>query len=131
MKSRILSCVVSVIVTSGLLVLITSHASAQDKRVIRIAKIQVDPAQLDSYNAALKEQIQAAVRIEPGVVMLYAVHDRKIPTNVTVFEIYADTAAYHSHIQTAHFRKYKATTTKMVTALELTDVTAIELAQKK
>ena len=41
------------------------------------------------------------------------------PTHIRVFEIYRDTAAYKSHLETAHFKKYKATTEKMVRSLKL------------
>ena len=37
-------------------------------------------------------------------------------------EIYADRAAYESHITTPHFRKYKEGTLDMVLSLELVDV---------
>lgn len=102
----------------------------QDHRMIRIAKIQVDPAQLDSYNAALKEQMTTAVRVEPGVLTYYAVADKTNPSSITILEIYADTAAYQSHIQTEHFKKYKATVQNMVKSLELEDVNLVAAAQK-
>jgi quinol monooxygenase YgiN len=106
------------------------NAYAQDNRVIRIAKIKIDPASLEQYKAAIREQIETAVRVEVGVLTLYAVHDKKDPTNVTVFEVYADTAAYQSHVQTEHFRKYKAATAKMVKSLELIDVSPIAMVSK-
>jgi quinol monooxygenase YgiN len=102
----------------------------QDHRMIRIAKIRVDPAQLDSYKAALKEQMTTAVRIEPGVLTYYAVADKTNPSHITILEIYADTAAYQAHIQTAHFKKYKATVQNMVKSLELEDVNLIGTAKK-
>lgn len=102
----------------------------QDHRMIRIAKIQVDPAQLDSYNAALKEQMTTAVRVEPGVLTYYAVADKTNPSHITILEIYADTAAYQSHIQTEHFKKYKASVQNMVKFLELDDVSLIAVAKK-
>lgn len=109
----------------------TDEANAQqDHRMIRIAKIQVDPAQLDSYNAALKEQMATAVSVEPGVLTYYAVADKANPSHITILEIYADTAAYQSHIQTAHFKKYKATVQNMVKSLELEDVNLIDVAKK-
>jgi quinol monooxygenase YgiN len=113
-----------------LLLFIAHITGAQDRRVLRIAKIQIDPMHIEDYKTAVKEQIEAAIRIEPGVLMLYAVHDKKVPTNVTVFEIYTDTAAYQLHLQTAHFKKYKKATAHMVRSLELVDVSAIELRQK-
>ncbi len=104
---------------------------AQHKeQMVRLAKIQVDPAQLAQYNAALKEQMAAAIRLEPGVLVYYAVADKSDPTHITILEIYADTAAYQSHITTAHFKKYKETVAHMVKKLELVDVDLIASAVK-
>lgn len=58
----------------------------------------------------------------PGVLALYAVAAKEAPGQVTILEIYADRAAYESHITTPHFRKYKEGTLDMVLSLELVDV---------
>lgn len=97
---------------------------------VRIAKIVVDSTQLENYKAALKEGAETAVRVEPGVLSLYAVYDKDNRTHVTVFEIYASKEAYESHIQTPHFKKYKTSTQSMVKSLELTDVIPIALEAK-
>ena len=115
----------------GVTLFSVEHANAQqDHRMTRVAKIQVDPAQLDNYNAALKEQMTTAVKLEPGVLTYYAVADKGNPSHITILEIYADTAAYQSHIQTTHFKKYKATVQNMVKSLELIDVNLISVAKK-
>ena len=107
-------------------------ASAQDKsQVVRLAKLQIDSAQVENFKAALKEGIEMAVRVEPGVLTLYAVYEKNNPTRVTVFEIYANEQAYKSHLETTHFKKYKSTTKEMVKSLELTDVVPIALGVKK
>jgi len=112
-------------------IIVNSKAMAQQhKQMVRIAKIQVDPAQLESYNAALKEQMNTAVKAEPGVLTYYAVADKNNPANITILEIYADTAAYQAHIQTPHFKKYKAAVEHMVKHLELVDVNLIDVAKK-
>jgi quinol monooxygenase YgiN len=98
---------------------------------IRIAKLTIDSTKLESYNEALKEHAEAAVRVEPGVLMLYAVYEKERPTHVSVFEIYANTEAYNFHIKTPHFLKYKATVQDMVKSLELIDVIPIALETKK
>ncbi|UFH52210.1 putative quinol monooxygenase [Spirosoma sp. KNUC1025] len=90
--------------------------------MVRIAKIVVDPAQLEAYKAAAKEEIEASVRLEPGVLTLYAVAEKDNPTHITILEIYADTNAYKAHIQTPHFLKYKTGTKDMVKSLELVEV---------
>ena len=94
-------------------------------QMVRLAKIKVDAAQIDNYNAALKEQIAAAIRIEPGVLRYYAVADKSDASSITILEIYASKSAYELHIETPHFKKYKATVKDMVKSLELTDVTLI------
>lgn len=99
--------------------------------MVRLAKIKVDPFQVDKYNIALKEQMTTAVRIEPGVLTYYAVADKSDASNITILEIYADTAAYKLHIETTHFKKYKETVKNMVKSLELVDVNLISSAKKQ
>ena len=109
----------------------SNNTSAQSNvHYMRIAKIIVDSTQLENYKTALKEGIETAVRTEPGVLSMYAVHEKADPTHVTVFEIYADEDAYKLHIQTAHFKKYKSTVESMVKSLELTDVEPIVMKAK-
>lgn len=94
---------------------------AENNNKVRLSKITVDPDQLDSYNTFLKEEIEASMRLEPGVLSLYAVSEKKHPNRITILEIYADENAYQSHIQTPHFLKYKQGTLDMVKELELID----------
>jgi quinol monooxygenase YgiN len=109
----------------------SGRATAQQKeQVVRLAKIQVDPAQLESYKVALKEGIKTAVRVEPGVLTYYAVADKDNPAHITILEIYADSAAYKAHIETTHFKKYKNTVKDMVKSLELVDVNLVAVAKK-
>ena len=110
---------------------LSSKVSAQDKNlVVKIARLQIDSAQLENYKAALKEHAETAVRVEPGVITLYAVYEKNNPTRVTVFEIYANQQAYKSHLETAHFKKYKNGTKDMVKSLELIETVPIALETK-
>ncbi len=102
----------------------------QNGLVVRMAKLQIDSAQLENYKAALKEHAETAVRVEPGVLTLYAVYEKNKPTHVTVFEIYASQEAYQAHLKTAHFIKYKTSTKDMVTSLELVETVPIALETK-
>lgn len=102
----------------------TGQPPAENNKV-RLSKITVDPARLDEYNAYLKEEIEASMRLEPGVLTLYAAAEKERPNEVTILEIYADEAAYQSHIKTPHFQKYKQETLDMVQALELIDTTPL------
>jgi len=97
-----------------------NNSSAQNKsQMVRLAKLVIDSAQLKSYTAMLKEEIKTSVKLEPGVLTLYAVSEKNNPNHITILEIYADTIAYKAHLQTPHFIKYKNGTKDMVKSLEL------------
>ncbi len=101
------------------------HPPSEQNQMVRLAKLVIDSTQLESYKAALKEEIEASVRLEPGVLTLYAVAEKDNPTHITILEIYADTNAYKAHIQTPHFIKYKTGTKEMVKSLELIEATPL------
>lgn len=99
-----------------------AKSAAAENNLVRLSKITVDPAQLEAYNAFLKEEIEASMRLEPGVLTLYATAEKDNPHKVTILEIYADREAYERHVKTPHFQKYKQGTLSMVKELELVDV---------
>jgi 4-carboxymuconolactone decarboxylase len=93
---------------------------AQEKRqMVRLARIVVDSAQLEAYNAFLKEEIETSMHVEKGVLLLYAVSEQKKPTHITILEIFADVEAFQAHIKTPHFLKYKTGTKEMIKSLEV------------
>lgn len=75
--------------------------------------------------------METAVRVEPGVLTLYAVAEKGNPTNIIIFEIYADEAAYNAHLETPHFKKYKSSTKSMIKSLELVKTVPIALEAKQ
>ena len=107
-----------------------AEAQETHQPYVRVAEIEIDPTQIEPYRAAAKEQIEAAVRLEPGVLALYSVADKENPSRVWVFEMYADVDAYKSHLETAHFQKYKTITQDMVKSLKLRDTIPILLGAK-
>jgi quinol monooxygenase YgiN len=109
---------------------LSAYAQAERTRVVRIAEIEIDPQQVSAYLAALREEISASVRLEPGVLSLSAVSVKDHPEQVRIFEIYADQTAYENHLQSPPFKKYKALTKGMVRALRLTETNPIILEAK-
>jgi quinol monooxygenase YgiN len=109
---------------------ITKAFAQQDNRKVRIAKIEIYPSFLNEYKTALAEHAKIAVRLEPGVLALQAVFDKKKPELITVFEVYASEEAYQLHLKTPHFLKYKSGTLKMVKSLELEEVSPIAMEIK-
>ena len=101
-----------------------------DDRIVRIAELEIYPDHLDAYKAALKEEITASIRTEPGVLTLYAISVKGHPEQIRLFEIYRDAASYQSHLQSPHFKKYKEQTQQMVKSLTLLDTDPILLGSK-
>jgi quinol monooxygenase YgiN len=96
--------------------------------MVRISEIQIDPARLDEYNAILKAESEASVRLEPGVISIFPMYQREHPTEVRILEIYASRAAYQSHIQSPHFQTYKTRTLAMVKSLKLIEMETLDPA---
>jgi len=98
--------------------------------LVRIAELEIDSAQLPAYRNALSDEIATSIRVEPGVLTLYAVAVKGNPTQIRIFETYANQAAYDAHLQTPHFKKYKNETQNMVRALKLIETDPIMLGAK-
>lgn len=115
-----------------LALLLNGVAVAQEPRVsiVRIAELEIDPARLESYKAAVKEEMEASVRVEPGVVAIYAVAEKNSPSKLWFFEMYADEAAYNAHRASPQFRKYLETTNAMIMSRRLIEAVPMQLSAK-
>jgi len=120
----------SVVVSCLLLAHRCRAAAPEQGRIVRLAELTIDPAQLEGYKAALKEEIETSVRVEPGVLMLYAVSVKGHPDQIRIFETYRDEASYQAHLQTPHFKRYKSLTQGMVKSLMLIEAEPILLGSK-
>ena len=107
-----------------------SAAEEMQGQYLQIAEIEIDPLQLEDYKAAVREHIETAIRVEPGVLVLYSVSEKDNPTHIRVFEIYASTEAYRAHLEAPHFKKYKTVTEKMVKSLKLVQTSPVMLGAK-
>ena len=96
--------------------------------LVRISEIQIEPSSLSEYNAILKEEAEASVRLEPGVIAIFPMSQKDNPAAVRIVEIYANRDAYEAHLKTPHFQKYKVTTLNMVVSLKLVDMEATDPA---
>jgi L-ascorbate metabolism protein UlaG (beta-lactamase superfamily)/quinol monooxygenase YgiN len=100
-------------------------AQSESKQLVRLSRLVIDPNQVEQYKAILKEEAEESMRIEAGVLTLYAVQEKNNPTHFTILEIYADSAAYKAHLLTPHFIRYKTSTKDMVKSLELVETTPL------
>lgn len=126
MIRRVIATIGSAMLTLGS----AQAASTSTKPMVRIAEVEVDPAQIDAYKAILAEEQEASVRLEPGVLMLHSVAIADHQTSIRLLEVYADRAAYQAHIRSPHFQKYKSATEKMVLSLRLVETQPILLCAK-
>jgi quinol monooxygenase YgiN len=105
---------------------------AQETRgpVVRIAELEIHPAQLESYKAAVKEEMETSIRVEPGVLAIYCVAEKDNPARLRFFEVYADENAYQAHLESPHFRKYAITTQHMIKSRKLIETVPVQLSAK-
>lgn len=94
--------------------------------MVRISEIEIVPEYLEEYLSILKEEAAASVKIEPGVIAIFPMLQQSSPTQIRIIEIYANKAAYQSHLKTPHFQHYKSSTLKMVKSLKLLDMESID-----
>jgi quinol monooxygenase YgiN len=112
-------------------IFLLQEASAQQKdQLVRMAKLLIDSSQVNTYQSMLYEEIEASIRVEPGVLTLYAVAEIGKPQHITIFETYANQDAYKTHLETPHFKKYKTGTQAMVKSLELVQMNSIIFRKK-
>ena len=64
------------------------------------------------------------------VIPQYFMFQKENPNQIRLLEIYANKAAYESHLQTPHFKHYKESTLPMVKSLQLVDMEAIDKKTK-
>ena len=127
---RIVYRILPLAVLAAFVLLTPGYAQMTEQRIVRIAELGIDLDQLTAYKAALKEEIAASIRLEPGVLALYAVSVKDHPNQIRLFECYSSQAAYESHLRTAHFLKYKADTQTMVRSLKLIETDPILLGSR-
>lgn len=99
--------------------------------MVRISEIEILPEYLDEYKAILNEESAASVNKEPGVIAIFPMVIKAEPTQIRIVEIYANKAAYESHVKTPHFQHYKTSTLNMVKSLKLVDMNTLDEASRQ
>ncbi len=78
----------SLLIVAALIIapLAVQPVAAQEAKgpVIRIAELEIDPAQMAAYSAAVKEEMEESIRVEPGVLALYAVSIKGQPNHLQI-----------------------------------------------
>jgi len=96
---------------------------------INSVDLDINPADMDAYMAALKENGAKAVT-EPGC-REFNIHVKADnPNHVFIYEVYDSAAALEAHRATDHFKKYAATTQKMVAKRDVRAMTSVAFNYK-
>ena len=126
----VLSAFALVLAGAALLQLSTREAAAQAGGLfVNAVYLEINPADMLKYMEAIKENGAASVK-EPGC-RTFNIHvSAKDPNHVFLYEVYDNAAALDSHRQTAHFKKYAATTKDMVVKRDARPMTSVAMNSK-
>ncbi|MDO5571148.1 MAG: cupin domain-containing protein [Bacteroidales bacterium] len=95
---------------------------SSNNMLVRISEIEVFPQYLKEYLSFALNVGAESVKEEAGVIAIYPMVQKRDSCQIRILEIYANDAAYRSHIKTSHFQTYKQGTLKMVKNLDLVDM---------
>jgi len=125
-----LSALALVLAGAALLQLSAREVAAQAGGLfINAVFLESNPADMPKFMEAIKENGAASVK-EPGC-RTFNIHvSAKDPNQVFLYEVYDNAAALESHRQTAHFKKYAATTKDMVTKRDARPMTSVAMNSK-
>src|SRR5690554_5078363 len=77
--------------------------SQRNDMLVRMSEIEIYPEFKEEYNMILREEAEASVRLEPGVIAIFPMYEKENPNHIRILEIYATWEAYQSHLKTPHF----------------------------
>lgn len=80
----------------------------------RIVEVTVRRENLDAFRRIVTAGMRESMKVEPGVLAMYAVTRKDHPEQWIFFEIYASADAYASHRKTPHFMEYLRLTGDML-----------------
>jgi quinol monooxygenase YgiN len=124
---------IALVVAASLSLLLPSERASADAiqgQFVLVVELEIDSSQLEPFKAAIKENGETAVRVEPGCRGFSAVFEKDNPTRVRLFEIYENAEAFKAHLETPHFKKYAETTKDMVKSRKRIDNVPITLNVK-
>ena len=101
------------------------NAATPRTPVVRMAEVVIHGQYWQEYLEAAHKVAEQSVEKEPGVICIFPMQINDLPCTIRIVEIYRDTAAYQSHLQTPHFLEYKQGTLHMVQSLKLLDTTPL------
>ncbi|WP_396115243.1 putative quinol monooxygenase [Dickeya zeae] len=66
------------------------------------------PSEVKPILEISRQNIETSIRDEAGVLAMFCSTDKDDPNKLYVVEVYRDQVAYHSHVDSAHFKAFLA-----------------------
>jgi len=122
---------IAVLGVALLLLPMRGHEAAAQSGPFYISAVDIDivPAELDKYMAAIKENGAASVK-DPGCREFNITVSQKDPNHLFLFEVYDNAAAVEAHRATDHFKHYVATTANMIAKREVRAFSSVAMYTK-
>ncbi len=76
--------------------------------------VDVDPADMDTFIGLARRNAETSVREEPGCRRFEVMTDPQTPGRVHFCEVYADGAAFESHMKAAHVGAFFGAATPLI-----------------
>ncbi|VTY04031.1 Antibiotic biosynthesis monooxygenase [Neisseria subflava] len=80
----------------------------------RLVNVIVKPEHNIQFSKIIQAEMAQSLKVEDGVLAMYAATKQDSPNDWIFFEIYTDEAAYQAHRETPHFKDYLKQTDKMI-----------------
>lgn len=80
----------------------------------RLVSLTVKPEHNIQFSKIIQAEMAQSLKVEDGVLAMYAATKQDSLNDWIFFEIYADEAAYQAHRETPHFKDYLKQTDKMI-----------------
>ena len=112
------------LLTGALFVTATSAQEASTAQAVRptqaapifnIFELGVQPGQTAAYDDVGRHNVTTSVGKEPGTLAMYSVKQKDNPNMAYMFEIYADDAAYRTHIQSPQYKAFLQKSPQLLT----------------
>ncbi|WP_373699186.1 putative quinol monooxygenase [Neisseria dentiae] len=95
-----------------------------------LVRVEVKPEYNQQFARIVTAEMAQSLKVEKGVLAMYAATEQENPNKWLFFEIYASDEAYEAHRQTPHFQDYLARTAEMLASKESVPIAPALLQNK-
>lgn len=106
------------------------HIIPNERTINNLVIVEVKPEFQTEFKNIVMPEMAESLKVEKGVLAMYAATDSQTPNRWYFYEIYASEEAYQLHRQTPHFRDYLRQTAHMSVSKDAIPVKPVFLRNK-